>query len=62
MDLASGVLNIKVVDIEEPPIFGAKLDTDYILGMAKMNGRVKILLDIVKVLDLEQMTVLDKTS
>jgi purine-binding chemotaxis protein CheW len=47
VDLASGVLNIKVVDIEEPPLFGAKPDTDYILGMAKMNGRVKILLDIV---------------
>jgi purine-binding chemotaxis protein CheW len=62
VDLASGVLNIKVVDIEEPPVFGAKLDTDYILGMAKMNGRVKILLDIVKVLNVEGMTILDKAA
>ena len=65
MDLASGVLNIKVVDIEEPPVFGAKLDTGYILEMAKMNGRVKILLDIVdivKVLNVEGMTILDKAA
>jgi len=39
-------------DVEETPTFGTRLDTDYILGMAKMEGSVKILLDIDRVLRL----------
>ena len=50
VDSVSEVLNIKGEDIENTPTFGAKLDTEYILGMAKMEGGVKILLDIDKVL------------
>jgi purine-binding chemotaxis protein CheW len=37
-------------DTEDAPAFGAKLNTDYILGMAKVNGGVKILPDIDKVM------------
>jgi purine-binding chemotaxis protein CheW len=62
VDSVSEVLNIKGNDIEETPTFGAKLDTDYILGMAKMNGGVKILLDIDKVLSKEEITLLDKAA
>jgi chemotaxis signal transduction protein len=36
---------------EETPSLGTKRTTDYILGMAKTEGNVKILLDIDKVLD-----------
>jgi len=50
VDSVSEVLNIRGGEIEEMPAFGAKLDTGYILGLAKMKGRVKILLDIEKVL------------
>jgi len=35
VDAVSEVLNIKADNIEAPPAFGAKLNTDYILGMAK---------------------------
>jgi purine-binding chemotaxis protein CheW len=62
VDSVSEVLIIKGNDIEETPTFGAKLDTDYILGMAKMNGGVKILLDIDKVLSKEEITLLDKAA
>ncbi|MBM4350478.1 MAG: purine-binding chemotaxis protein CheW [Deltaproteobacteria bacterium] len=62
VDSVSEVLNIKATDIEETPTFGARLDTDYILGMAKMNGGVKILLDIDKVLSAEEVTFLDKAA
>ncbi|MBM4340020.1 MAG: purine-binding chemotaxis protein CheW [Deltaproteobacteria bacterium] len=62
VDSVSEVLNIKATDIEETPTFGAKLDTEYILGMAKMNGGVKILLDIDKVLSAEEVTFLDKAA
>jgi purine-binding chemotaxis protein CheW len=50
VDSVSEVLNIKGKDIEDTPTFGSKLNTDYILGMAKMEGGVKILLDIDRVL------------
>ena len=50
VDSVSEVLNIKPGEIEDTPTFGAQMDTDYILGMAKMEGGVKILLDIDRVL------------
>jgi len=51
VDSVSEVLNIKAADIEDTPNFGSHLDTEYILGMAKTGGRVKILLDIDRVLN-----------
>jgi purine-binding chemotaxis protein CheW len=62
VDSVSEVLNIKGEDIEETPTFGAKLNTDYILGMAKMEGGVKILLDIDMVLSAEEVTVLEQAA
>jgi purine-binding chemotaxis protein CheW len=50
VDSVSEVLNIKGEEIEDTPTFGVSLETDYILGMAKVKGGVKILLDINKVL------------
>lgn len=50
VDSVSEVLNIKDEDIEPAPEFGTGLDTRYILGMAKADGGVKILLDITLVL------------
>jgi purine-binding chemotaxis protein CheW len=58
VDSVSEVLNIKAGDIEDTPNFGSHLNTDYILGMAKTGGRVKILLDIDKVLSNNEMAVL----
>jgi purine-binding chemotaxis protein CheW len=55
VDSVLEVLNIKGGDIEDTPDFGTKLETDYILGMAKINGGVKILLDMNKVLSAEAM-------
>jgi purine-binding chemotaxis protein CheW len=55
VDSVSEVLNIKGDDIEDTPSFGSKLDTVYILGMAKMEGAVKILLDINRVLGNEEI-------
>jgi purine-binding chemotaxis protein CheW len=57
VDSVSEVLNIKSEDIEETPGFGKKINTDYILGMAKMSGGVKILLDIDKVLNEKEKSV-----
>ncbi len=62
VDSVSEVLNINGEDIEDTPTFGAKLNTEYILGMAKMEGGVKILLDIDKVLSSEEIDSLDKVA
>jgi len=62
VDAVSEVLNIGREDIEDPPQFGTSLDTDYILGMAKMEGGVKILLDINKILSQEEVVKLDNVS
>jgi purine-binding chemotaxis protein CheW len=62
VDSVSEVLNIKGEDIEETPTFGAKLNTNYILGMAKMEGGVKILLDIDKVLNSDELSLLEKAA
>ena len=50
VDSVSEVLNIKGDQIEDTPAFGVALDTGYILGMAKIDGVVKILLEIDRVL------------
>lgn len=55
VDSVSEVLNIKGSDIEETPGFGNRLDTDFILGMAKIGGAVKILLDIDRIFRPEEL-------
>ena len=62
VDSVSEVLNIKANDIEETPAFGAQMDTNYILGMAKTSGGVKILLNIDRVLNADELNVCDKAA
>ena len=62
VDSVSEVLNIIGEEIEDTPSFGTKLNTEYILGMAKMEGGVKILLDIDRVLSTEEIIALEKTA
>jgi len=62
VDSVSEVLNIKEENIEDTPTFGTRLDTAYILGMAKMEGRVKILLDIDQVLSAEEVAALESVA
>lgn len=50
VDHVSEVLDIAGENIEESPQFGSDVKTDFILGMGKVGDRVKILLDIDKVL------------
>jgi purine-binding chemotaxis protein CheW len=58
VDAVSEVLNIKGEDIEGPPSFGARLNTEMILGMAKTGGGIKILLDIHRVLNSDEASLL----
>jgi len=49
VDSVSEVLNISADEIEPPPALGGSTETDNILGMAKVKGEVKILLDVDRV-------------
>jgi len=46
VDSVTEVLDIKASEIEDAPFFGATIDTNYILGMAKIGKEIKILLDM----------------
>ena len=56
VDSVEEVINLAQNEIEEAPDFGANVDTRYILGMAKVKGVVKTLLDIDGVLGAEAVT------
>ena len=62
VDSVSEVINIKSTDIEDTPSFGMTLSTEYILGMAKMAGNVRILLDIDRVLNTDELVMLDQVA
>jgi purine-binding chemotaxis protein CheW len=62
VDAVSEVMNIKAGDIEDTPNFGSRLNTEYILGMAKTGGKVKILLDIGKVLSDNELVTVSTTA
>ncbi len=55
VDEVSEVLEINKREIEPPPAFGASIETDFILGMAKTEGAVKILLDLDRVLTQQEI-------
>ncbi len=49
VDSVEEVVTLAANEIEATPDFGAKIDTTYLLGMAKVKGTVKTLLDIDRV-------------
>jgi purine-binding chemotaxis protein CheW len=49
VDSVEEVVTLASEEIEPTPDFGSKVDTTYILGMAKVKGQVKTLLDIDRV-------------
>ncbi len=55
VDGVAEVLNLTSADIEDTPDFGDGVDTRYLLGMAKVKGKVKILLDIDQVLTRQEL-------
>lgn len=58
VDAVSEVLDLPQSEIEPPPSFGAKIRADFISGMGKINGRFVILIDVDRVLAVEEMAML----
>ena len=55
VDGVSDVVNLADSDIEDTPEFGDDVAKRYLLGMAKVKGKVKILLDIDRVLSAQEL-------
>jgi purine-binding chemotaxis protein CheW len=59
VDAVSAVLEIADADVEPPPNFGVRLRSDFIRGMGRLGERFVVILDIDKVLSLEELSSLD---
>lgn len=57
VDAVNEVVDILPEDIEPPPSFGARIRTDFIHGMGKVRGRFVILLELERVLSLDDLGV-----
>lgn len=62
VDAVEEVINITTNEIEETPDFGTAVTNDYILGMAKVRGAVKTLLDIDRVIGEQTLEVITPVS
>ena len=60
VDAVNEVVDISQQDIEPPPSFGAGIRPEFINGMAKRNGHFIILLNINRVLSVDEMADLSK--
>ena len=58
VDAVNAVLEIPVGEIEPAPTFGAGIHADFIAGMAKLNGKFVIILNIQYVLSMDDMATL----
>ena len=58
VDAVSEVLEIPGSEIEPAPAFGARIRADFIAGMCKVNSKFVIILDIMRVLSVDEMAVI----
>ena len=61
VDTVQEVLDVSGSQIDPPPPLGASVDTSFVLGMGKIKGDVKILLDIDKVLTTEELEQIEES-
>ncbi|MDY6946726.1 MAG: chemotaxis protein CheW [Pseudomonadota bacterium] len=62
VDAVNEVLEIPNSDIEPAPSFGASIRTDFIQGMGKVRGKFVIVLDVNRVLCIEEMELLTQAA
>ena len=62
VDAVSEVLAVTGPDIEDTPSFGQDVAVPYVTGLAKIKGKVKILLDIAQVLTAGELARIDLSA
>lgn len=62
VDAVCAVLEIPASEIEPAPSFGARIRADFIGGMAKVNGKFVIVLNVDRVLSVDEMALLSEAG
>lgn len=62
VDSVSAVLDIPAGDIEPAPAFGARIRADFIDAMGKIDGKFVIILNVGKVLSVDELAMLGQVS
>ena len=62
VDAVQAVLEIPSSEIEPPPTFGAKIRSDFIEGIGKVNGKFVILLNVNRVLSNEEIGAMGRVA
>ena len=55
VDGVNAVVDISADSIEPPPAFGAGIDAEFIAGMARVDGRFVIILDVGRALSIQEL-------
>ena len=55
VEAVNAVLEIPPQDIEPPPSFGSHIPTDFLIGMGKLDNGLVVLIDIGRVLSLDDL-------
>jgi len=56
VDAVADVYDVKAVDLKKSPNLGSKIDTKFIKGMTKIEESMIIILDLAKLIDLDELT------
>jgi purine-binding chemotaxis protein CheW len=62
VDRVNAVTEIRREDIDAPPAFGARVDADFISGMARCDGRFVIILNIERALSVTEMAAISSVG
>jgi len=62
VDKVSEVVNVASGEIEDTPSFGADVNPEFLLGIGKTGGRVRLLLDIEKIINAADVINMKKTA
>jgi purine-binding chemotaxis protein CheW len=62
VDRVSEVIDIRGEDVDPAPNFGSSVSNEFLLGIAKSSGSVKLLLDIERVLTRSEINVLSEIA
>jgi len=62
VDSVSDVVSLAADDVRPAPRLGTTLDTDYLLGIGTLDGRMLILLDIERLMSAEELGLIERLA
>ncbi len=62
VDAVNRVIDLKTSDIDTTPTFGGNIRTDFLTGLGKVDGQFIILLNIEKVLSMDDLRILSEVD